>query len=158
MADRLDKLPGKVEVRKAVVGALDAIKDKDIRKQAFEMLEAANGASSDDYTPSGRISKQDAEDASDKIEKMAKAYASENKTTEEVAYLEVLKTKAGRELYAQTLGVDGAAVSIGDVTTDANGKFVNAASGQNIVGTALTTADAADEFIAIQYFPRGTAA
>lgn len=52
----------------------------------------------------------------------------------------------------------GAAVSLGDVTTDANGKFVNAASGNNIVGTALTAADAADEYIAIQFFPRGTAA
>lgn len=104
MADRLDKLPGKPEVRKAVVGALDAIEDKDIRKQAFEMLEAANGANSDDYEPSGRVSKADAEDASDKIEKMAKAYAAEHKTTEEIGYLEVLKTEAGRELYAQTLG------------------------------------------------------
>jgi len=52
----------------------------------------------------------------------------------------------------------GAAVSLGDVTTDANGKFVNATTGQNIVGTALTTADAVDEYIAIQFFPRGTVA
>lgn len=102
----LDKLTGSEEVKKAVVGALDAIEDKSIRKQAFEMLTAANSANAGDFSPSGRISKADAEDASDKIEKMAKSYATEHKVSEAQAYVAVLKTDEGRALYAQTKGVD----------------------------------------------------
>lgn len=104
--EKLDKLTGTADVKKAVVGAIDAIEDTEIRKQAFEMLTAANSANSSDFVPSGRISKADAEDAEDKIEKMAKSYAKEHDVSEAQAYVAVLKTDDGRALYAQTKGVD----------------------------------------------------
>jgi len=53
----------------------------------------------------------------------------------------------------------GTAITRGtEVTGDANGRAVAAASGNAIAGKALTSADAAREFIAVQFNYRGTAA
>lgn len=53
----------------------------------------------------------------------------------------------------------GAAVAVGDdVTTDADGKFIPASSGNAIVGRAVTAATAADEFVGIQFTFKGAKA
>lgn len=53
----------------------------------------------------------------------------------------------------------GGPITAGDaVTGDGDGKAVVAAAGNAIVGKALTSADAASEFVAIQFNFRGTAA
>jgi len=53
----------------------------------------------------------------------------------------------------------GAAITVGqDVTTDADGKFIPAATGNAIVGRAVTAAGAADEFVGIQFTFKGAKA
>lgn len=53
----------------------------------------------------------------------------------------------------------GAAINVGDpVTTDANGKFIPAVAGNDIVGRATTAASAADEYISIQFQYKGVQA
>jgi len=100
--DKLDKLPGKSDVKKALVGAVLDIEDGDIRKQAFEILKAANDRNDGDFKTGGSISKADAEDAETKIETMAKALVAENpELSEEQAFNKVLSTPDGRKLYAK---------------------------------------------------------
>ena len=63
------------------------------------MLRAADTALSDDFTPSGAISKADARDADEQLNDLAKAHAKHNDVTFEKAYATVVQTSRGRDLY-----------------------------------------------------------
>lgn len=101
-ADDLDKLPGKTDVKKALIGAVLDIEDEDIQKQAFEILKAANDRDDGDFSSVGAISKADADDAEGELEKMAKSINAKNpEMTEQQAYNKALATDKGRKLYTK---------------------------------------------------------
>lgn len=117
-AEALDFLPGSVDSRKALLKAIDGIEDEAVRGEALAALKSNNAANQSatetigsnagnpDTTSTevgkseGNIAKADAEA---RLDELAKAYATEHKVTEVVAYNEILKTPEGGQLYAATV-------------------------------------------------------
>lgn len=98
-AAEYSNLPGDIDVRKGLFGAIEDIEDEAIRKGAYAIMKAADNALDGDYTPSGAISKSDAKGAEDKLNALAKDYAKSNSVDFAKAYREVTKTEEGRDLY-----------------------------------------------------------
>lgn len=100
-SDEFSNLPGKSEIKKGMIGAIEDIEDADIRKGVYEILKAADNALDSDFTPSGAISKSDAKGAEQKLNDLAKSYAKDHKVDFAKAYREITKTDDGRALYNQ---------------------------------------------------------
>jgi len=95
----LGNLPGETDVKKALVGAIEDIKDPAMRKGAYEILKGANDIDKSDFKRAGKISKADVADADNKLEKMAQDYAAEHSVPYEKAFMAVTQTQAGGALY-----------------------------------------------------------
>lgn len=100
-------LSGDDETIEAIVGAIEDIADKDIRKAAYETLQASGERRESDYEEAGAISKSDAADAETKLTAIAKSIQKENpELTEEAAMTKAMLTKKGRKHYATMRGYE----------------------------------------------------
>lgn len=102
--DELQHLPGTVEVRAALLEAVDGITCEETRKAAGELLKSHNESLSGAYHTYGVEGSQKDESAEKQLETMAKAYAKEHKVTEAAAYAAVTTTPEGSALYAKAVG------------------------------------------------------
>ena len=98
-AAEFDQLPGKTDVKKALIGAIEDIEDKEVRKGVYQILKAANDAGNADFEPKGAMTKADVADVDVKLEKMVKAHASDNNVPYATAYMAVTKSGEGAKLY-----------------------------------------------------------
>lgn len=93
----LAHLPGSISDRAALLRAVDGIEDERQRKNALAALKLPDGMVSDDDTP--RAGTPDSE-----LDNLAKAHQQANPdVTIEAAYVEVLATAKGQQLYAKGL-------------------------------------------------------
>lgn len=108
------KFKGESNIKGALAKAVAGIKDEDVRKGVNEMLKAAHSAVSltlKEVGGQGEDLSEDDEDmeanskgkAEAKLDKMAKAYATEHKVDFAKAYTAVLGTEDGKALYAKTV-------------------------------------------------------
>lgn len=98
-SEELSHLPGSEDVRVALLKAVDAIEDEEVRKSALESLKAKDLAMKGAFEQKGHRGSTEAGSSEDELDVMAKAYAKENKVSFEKAYAEVIKTDEGRKLY-----------------------------------------------------------
>lgn len=99
----LGNLPGDLEVRAAVVKAVEGIEDDAVREKAEDALKAANTAMGKAFETRGHGGQPAEDSAEGQLEKMAKDYAREHKVSYEKAYDEVCKTREGEALYAKSI-------------------------------------------------------
>lgn len=93
-------LSGAPAMKGAVLKAVDAIADEEVRKAAHAMLKGANSLASKLTREFGSVVAQES-DALTELNKMAEAYAVEKKVTFHTAYAEVTRTGRGAELFAK---------------------------------------------------------
>lgn len=96
----LNCMTGKVETKVAILKAVDGISDEAVKKEALELLKAANASMSSAFQTLG-ISKAKESGPEAELENMAKAYATKENCTYAKAYDAVLKTAEGKALYAK---------------------------------------------------------
>lgn len=95
-------LPGTPAEKSEMLKAIRAMPQEQQEKQ-IEMLKAADAAMAKSFTEDGQKNVKDPSSASEKLNKMAKEKAEKDNITVEKAYDEVLKTKEGANLYAESL-------------------------------------------------------
>jgi len=102
-AGEIANLPGKQEDHIEMLKAIDGIKDEAARKRSIEALKAQSVALGNAFGESGdSFETPEAADANEKLDQLAKNYMAKNvDLTEAQAMDAVLKTREGRELYAQ---------------------------------------------------------
>ena len=99
--DELNNLPGDTEVKVALLKAIGSVTDEGTRDKINEMLKAGNDAQSAAFNPQG-TSTPASGDANDKLNVLAKAYGEKHEVSFHKAYVAVLETDEGQELYSQT--------------------------------------------------------
>jgi len=106
----LGNLPGDTAPKVALLKAIDGIEDEATRKSIGELLKAANDAPglSEAFKSLGVVNAPNAtpvskNEAGDRLETLAKAYAESNKVDIVDARVAVLSTAEGDSLYRQTL-------------------------------------------------------
>jgi hypothetical protein len=93
-------LAGAPAMKGAVLKAIDAITDEEVRKVAHAMLKGANTLASKLTREFGTVAPQES-DAMSELNKMAEDYAVEKKVTFAKAFAEVTRTGRGAELFAK---------------------------------------------------------
>ena len=93
-------LSGAPAMKGAVLKAVDAIADDEIRKAAHAMLKGANTLASKLTREFGTVAPEET-DAMSELNKMAEDYAVEKKVTFAKAFAEVTRTGRGAELFAK---------------------------------------------------------
>jgi hypothetical protein len=97
--EELANLPGDLEVKKALLKAVDGIEDEEIRKGAFELIKSGNDNMSEAFTTKGVRGEGKDSTIESEYEKLAEQYAKDNDCDMVIARAEVLeKTAEGREL------------------------------------------------------------
>lgn len=96
----LPHLSGAPAMKGAVLKAIDAIADDEIRKAAHSMLKGANTLASKLTREFGTVAPEET-DAMSELNKMAEDYAVEKKVTFAKAFAEVTRTGRGAELFAK---------------------------------------------------------
>jgi len=99
----LGNVTGDVDVKIALLKAVDGIENEDLKKGAKEILAAANDGMSQLFKTSGHRDGS-AGNAETKYESLSKAYAKENDVTIEQARAKVLDTPEGAKLYEEMQG------------------------------------------------------
>ena len=103
-AEALAHIPGDVETRVEMLKAIDGIPDVAKRDTALAALAAQDLALGAAFKAAGTSETVTGVNTdADELDVLAKAYASENKVSEAIAYGEVLKTAKGSELYAKSV-------------------------------------------------------
>lgn len=106
-SEYLKNMPGDESVKAALLKSVEGIADEEIRKKALEALKAGDNSLSGAFVRKGHNGAmpevEDKEGALSELDKMAKAHATDHKTTYAKAYDEVIRTEVGKELYAKTL-------------------------------------------------------
>ncbi len=97
----LGALPGKSNELGAAMRAMTKM-DEATRKTLETALKAGNAAMKAGFDEIGKNRGIIEGSATDRLEKLAEEHATKNNTTVAVGYDEVLKTREGRELYAET--------------------------------------------------------
>ena len=93
-------LSGAPAMKGAVLKAIDAIADDEVRKAAHAMLKGANTLASKLTREFGTVAPEET-DAMSELNKMAEDYAVEKKVTFAKAFAEVTRTGRGAELFAK---------------------------------------------------------
>lgn len=108
--EELAHCPGTVPVRAALLKALDTIVDADVRAAALEVLKAKDAGLKKAFQVVGTTAvKKDGSEAADeaspedKIDVLAKAYATAKGVSFAKAYAAVIETEEGRELYSASV-------------------------------------------------------
>jgi hypothetical protein len=96
----LPHLSGAPAMKGAVLKAIDAIADDEIRKAAHAMLKGANTLASKLTREFGTVAPEET-DAMSELNKMAEDYAVEKKVTFAKAFADVTRTGRGAELFAK---------------------------------------------------------
>ena len=105
--DELPHLPGTIQVRAAMIKAVDEIEDETTRKAAHEALKANNTAMEKAMKTAGVRGQAEPGSADDQLQKLAKTYmAKHDDATEAQAEAAVLKTDEGKRLYREDLEQD----------------------------------------------------
>lgn len=100
-ATELEFLPGTIEVRAAILKAVDTIEDEAIRKSATESLAAKNTEMSKAFQQAGSsivVNKADSAEAHAELDRLAKKHQADNPGVDFYTAYEVV-TKANTELY-----------------------------------------------------------
>lgn len=110
-AEELPNLPGETPVRAALLKAVDGIEDETTRKAAHEALKAGNAAlakalDTRGHGGGGGVQKGDADpdDPSAQLDQKAAELAKAEGISETDAYVKVLETPEGQELYNKVSG------------------------------------------------------
>lgn len=106
---RVDKelahLPGTAEERAALLKAVDGISDEKLREGALKALLAGDEAASKSFqrqgTGNGGKTEKGSDDPAAQLQKMAEEHAKEHKVDVPTAYLAVIDTAKGAELYGK---------------------------------------------------------
>ena len=99
----LKNIPGTEDVKKALLQAIDGIKDESLRKGALEIVTAANSGMAKSFDRRGTespVSRGTQGDAEAEYEVRAQKFAKDNNVTIERARADVLFTDEGADLYA----------------------------------------------------------
>ena len=100
----LKYLPGDVKTRASMLKAIDSIEDEAQRKAAHNALKAQNAAMAEAFKTQGHGGGQSEPGSpEEELDKLAVAHAEKKNVTKAVAYVEVLKTKQGQDLYAKSV-------------------------------------------------------
>ena len=83
----------------ALLKSADSIVDEEIRKEVATMIKAANSKGATALEEHGHQDSGVLKEAGDKLDAMVKTYATENEVSVSNAYVKVLDTKAGQDLY-----------------------------------------------------------
>lgn len=105
-------LPGTDEEKGKVYKAISGIADEAVRKSVTEMLKAGSAAIAEVTKSKGKSGgdpANDTDDPDEKLEALAKKYASENKVSFAKAYEAVLESDEGRRIYAEKKTPKGSA-------------------------------------------------
>lgn len=95
----LDNLPGDLDVKKALLKAVNGIKDEKIREGVDALIKAGNSGLKDAFKRRGAQGEGEDLGLNDEYEKLAQEYAKENEVSIEIARADVLTaTQKGREL------------------------------------------------------------
>lgn len=98
-ADEMGNLTGEDVTKIALLAAIDTIDNEETRKSVGEMIKASNSGAAVALETIGTQTPAEMLKAGDALDTMAKTYAEDNKVSVEHAYVKVLETKAGQELY-----------------------------------------------------------
>jgi hypothetical protein len=90
---------GTVQVRAAMLKAIDGIADEDTRKAAHESLKGANDSVARMYTTVGEHTRKSTDDPQAKIDTLVAKRMTETNEARGVAYRKVLETPEGEALY-----------------------------------------------------------
>ncbi len=110
--DLLKNCPGSVDVRVALVKAVNGIEDEEAREGALKILKAGNSALSKKFKKSGVTGGPSVQEILDddspesELDKKAKELAKSENITYSEAYAKVLNTDEGKDLYAKSLDAD----------------------------------------------------
>jgi hypothetical protein len=96
----IPRLSGSPAMKGAVLKAIDAITDEEIRKAAHAMLKGANALASKMTREFGTVAPEET-DVMTELNKMAEAHAAEHKVTFAKAFADVTRTGRGAELFAK---------------------------------------------------------
>lgn len=97
----LSSHPGDMEAKVAMLKSVESIEDEAMRKSALDMLKANNEAMAKALERRSAAGEGSDDSAAQKLEKMAKKYAEDNKVSEADGYAAVLGTDEGKALYAE---------------------------------------------------------
>jgi CHAT domain-containing protein len=104
-AEELEHLPGTVDTKIQMLKSIDAISDEKARDEALSALKAQNSDMAKAFDTHGVRPGNGAitSSAEQELDNLAKAYASDHKVDEAIAYGKVLETPQGAKLYEQSL-------------------------------------------------------
>jgi hypothetical protein len=99
----LSHLPGTIDERAAILKAVDGIKDETHRNSALAALKAGDAAMAGAFKSKGSTEgATDADSPEAKLDALAKGYVAKNSgVSEAAAYVKVLETDEGKELYRE---------------------------------------------------------
>lgn len=100
--DTLEHLPGDLDMKVAVLKALDGIEDEDHRTKALEMLKSNGDKLAEAFLEKG-TSEGHVRETHEQLESMAKKFAEDHDIDIVQARVKVLETEAGTALYQQTI-------------------------------------------------------
>ena len=103
----LPNITGTVEVRAAVLKAVDSIEDEETRKAGHQVLKAHNETIGQLAKTHGVLGTAETDGAESKLDTLPKAHAKAHEVSEDQAYSAVIKTAEGRDLYDQSLAESG---------------------------------------------------
>lgn len=95
----LKHLPGDVVAKARVLKAIDKMPEAE-RATLDQILKAADAAAAPGFKPAA-VAGEESNDPADKLEKMAKQHAADNKVSYSAAYTAVLATDEGKALYKE---------------------------------------------------------
>jgi hypothetical protein len=95
----LKHLPGEVVAKARVLKAIDKMPEAE-RATLDQILKAADAAAAPGFKPAA-VAGEESTDPADKLEKMAKQHAADNKVSYSAAYTAVLATDEGKALYKE---------------------------------------------------------
>lgn len=102
-SDDLGNLPGEMNVKTALLKAVDGIADEATRKSALALLKAGNDGIAKAFKRAGTTSiPSHGGDAAEQLESLAKRHAEQHKVSIEQARVDVLGTPEGERLYDLT--------------------------------------------------------
>lgn len=102
--ETLSHLPGDKNVHLELIKSVENIEDEKMRSDVIACLKAQNSKMATSFVNKGtsEIPEFDAT-ATQQLDELAKAYAAENKISYEQAYVKVLETEKGQDLYSKSL-------------------------------------------------------
>jgi hypothetical protein len=98
-SEDMGNLTGDQAAKLAVLGAIDTIEDEEARKGALAIIKAANSGTAVALETLGTVETTVASKAEDRLDAMVKTYATDKGVSVTNAYVKVMETQAGQDLY-----------------------------------------------------------